>query len=303
MAFAGIFFRLSILPFVHAPCDRNDKLFRREVRTISWLKKSTFSQIFLSSFFACSNFEDLSSSTVHFPMLSGNPYPHSVRKHHLCRSIKRRENIKEPSPGPIIRERELQKIIASDYAATDPSLERRRYEINMLLLFRDVQMKQFLERFSNDVDVYSLESYKRLRAFVNDIPGKDMKYQESRNLFTKDKGFFTEKKEHYLTELAVYWRSQPDQLEMFEYKDIWELVAQRPLAWEGLLEWRPCLANERMHTITRNPVKKNAKARCWPQTSRWSFRSLSRRIVRRVSTAFAFTRASNHRHRRGQSRG
>ncbi|KAL8666830.1 MAG: hypothetical protein Q9202_001070 [Teloschistes flavicans] len=117
--------------------------------------------------------------------------------------MKRRPSDQRPSPEPTPQEIALRRIMGSDYAPTDPSLERRKYEINMLLLFREVQIKHFQKQLPMNVDVHNLDSYKRLVAFVNNIPARDARYQASRQLFTKEKGFFSEAKKQYLTELAV----------------------------------------------------------------------------------------------------
>ncbi|KAI4193759.1 MAG: hypothetical protein LQ350_008166 [Teloschistes chrysophthalmus] len=168
----------------------------------------------------------------------------------------------------------------TDYAPTDLSVKRREYEINMLLLFRDVQNKHFQKQLPMNLDLHHLDSYKRLVAFVNNIPARDEKYQASRRRFTKEKGFFSEERGNYLTELAVYWRSRPDKVEMMEYKEVWEVVAQRPLAWELLPPgWQPS----------------HSETGCWPQKTPWNFGKLSMRIAQRVSAALGFGRASDTR--------
>lgn len=220
-------------------------------------------------------------------------------KNTLWRHMKGREGDQRPSPEAKRQEKALQKIVGSDYAPTDPSLERCKYEINMLLLFRDVQIKHFQKQLPLHVDVHKLDSYKRLVAFVNNIPARDAKYQASRRLFTKERGFFSEETEYYLTELAVYWRSQADKVEMMEYKEIWEVVAQRPLAWEGMPDWQApwqaSLANVRRSTITRGPRVKHSKTGCWPQKPPWNLGTLSVRMAHRVSAALGFGKASDTR--------
>ncbi|KAI4259110.1 MAG: hypothetical protein LQ352_000904 [Teloschistes flavicans] len=216
-----------------------------------------------------------------------------IRNHPLWRYMKRRPSDQRPSPKPTPQEIALRRIMGSDYAPTDPSLERRKYEINMLLLFREVQIKHFQKQLPMNVDVHNLDSYKRLVAFVNNIPARDARYQASRQLFTKDKGFFSEEKKQYLTELAVYWRGQPDKVEMMDYKEIWEVVAQRPLAWECLPAWQPCLVDGRRNTVTGDPTTKHHEARSPPQRSAWKPRILSRGIAHRVSAALRFGRASD----------
>ncbi|KAL9583109.1 MAG: hypothetical protein Q9212_002903 [Teloschistes hypoglaucus] len=213
----------------------------------------------------------------------------------LWRYKKRREGDQRSSPAAKRQEKAMRKIIESDYAPTDPSVERRKYEINMLLLFRDIQIKHFQKQLPMNVDVHNLDSYKRLVAFVNNIPARDAKYQASRRLFIKDKGLFSEGKEHYLTELAVYWKSQPDKVEMMEYKEIWEIVAQRPLAWECLPDWQPSVANERRNTVTRGPTAKHTGTGCWPGKSSWKLGTMSMRMAHGVSAGLGFGSASNTR--------
>ncbi|KAL8626586.1 hypothetical protein Q9189_007720 [Teloschistes chrysophthalmus] len=176
----------------------------------------------------------------------------------LWRYKKRRGGDQRPSPKAKRQEMALQRIMETDYAPTDLSVKRREYEINMLLLFRDVQNKHFQKQLPMNLDLHHLDSYKRLVAFVNNIPARDEKYQASRRRFTKEKGFFSEERGNYLTELAVYWRSRPDKVEMMEYKEVWEVVAQRPLAWELLPPgWQPSVTNERRSTITRDSTAKH----------------------------------------------
>ncbi|KAL8703759.1 MAG: hypothetical protein Q9201_003057 [Fulgogasparrea decipioides] len=151
----------------------------------------------------------------------------------IWQSLRRKKDKNLTTPNPQLnQETALRKIMGFDYPVTDPddsSFQRRKYEINHLLLFRLVQSQKFHNEIPEPMNQQTTESYKRLLASVNSIPGKDKRYRESpRRLATAEKGGF-------LTELAMYWRDLGDKEEMMRYKDIWEYVAQRPLAWEGLV--------------------------------------------------------------------
>ena len=115
-----------------------------------------------------------------------------------------------------------------EYPPSDPAAERRKYEINMLLLFRLYNHKRFHKQIPREMHENAQASLTRLIIFTNTMPGHWAKHRESRGLFRVEK-------EGYLTELANYWRKLPNNEEMMKYKDIWEHVAQRPLAWEGLV--------------------------------------------------------------------
>ncbi|KAI4247453.1 MAG: hypothetical protein L6R40_001401 [Gallowayella cf. fulva] len=133
-----------------------------------------------------------------------------------------------PDPETSKQEAALRKIMETHYPAYDPSADRRRYEINMLLLFRLFITKRFHHQLPEHMDDKTQESLRRLLLFTNTIPGVGKRYQESRR---------REGQEAFLGDLAEYWRSRPNRSEMMMYKDIWEHVAQRPLAWERLPEW------------------------------------------------------------------
>ncbi|KAL8719214.1 MAG: hypothetical protein Q9181_008088 [Wetmoreana brouardii] len=140
------------------------------------------------------------------------------------------------SNSQLTQEKALRKIMEFDHPVSDPddpSVKRREYEINLRLLFRLVQTQRFHNEIPEPMKQQATESYKQLLAFVNNKPGKEKRYRESRGrLFSPAKGGF-------LTELVIYWRDFGEKEEMMRYKDIWEYVARRPLAWERLGEWMP----------------------------------------------------------------
>lgn len=117
----------------------------------------------------------------------------------------------------------------TDYPASDPSADRRRYEMNMLLLFRLSVARRYHKQIPRKLNEKTQESLRRLLLFIHTLPDLRRVYEEYRR----------ERHEVFLTDLAVYWRNLPDNGEMMMYKDIWEHVAQRPLAWEGLPVWHP----------------------------------------------------------------
>lgn len=169
----------------------------------------------------------------------------------------------------------MQKIMESEYPNKDSSAERRNYEINMLLLFRLIKSKQFHKQIPGPMNEKTVDAYHRLVVFVNSMPEKEEKYQKCRQLFARGKEHVTKEKQRYLTDLAIYWKSLPDNNEMMEYKDIWEYVAQRPLAWELLPKWCPCQA------------KQDPRAIVLPQQHKddifASIKALSRRLCRKLS--------------------
>ncbi|KAL8806175.1 MAG: hypothetical protein Q9200_005141 [Gallowayella weberi] len=117
----------------------------------------------------------------------------------------------------------------TDYPACDPTAVKRRYEVNMLLLFRLFITKRFHGEIAEEMDDGIQASLRRLLLFTNTIPQVSKRDHESRQ----------DGHQAFLTDLAEYWRSLPDNEEMMKYKDIWEHVAQRPLPWELLPEWAP----------------------------------------------------------------
>ncbi|KAI4227275.1 MAG: hypothetical protein L6R36_002544 [Xanthoria steineri] len=110
-----------------------------------------------------------------------------------------------------------------DYPASDPSADRRRYEMNMLLLFRLSVARRYHKQIQGEMNDETKESLRRLLFFIHTIPDLRRVYKEYRR----------ERHGVFLTDLAVYWRELPNNEEMMMYKDIWEHVAQRPLAWEA----------------------------------------------------------------------
>ena len=123
----------------------------------------------------------------------------------------------------------LAKIMETDYPASDPSADRRKYEMNMLLLFRLSVARRYHKQIPNEMNDKTQESLRRLLLFIHSISDPKRVY----------KGYRREEHEAFLTDLAVYWKNLPNNEEMMMYKDIWEYVAQRPLAWEGLPTWHP----------------------------------------------------------------
>lgn len=121
------------------------------------------------------------------------------------------------------------RIMEKEYPVSDPAEARLKYEINMLLLYRLYNHKRFHKLISEDMNEKTRHSLTRLIVFKCTLPGQWEKQRASRDLFRVGK-------EDYLTELATYWRSLPTKDEMMRYKDIWEHVAQRPLAWEDLVD-------------------------------------------------------------------
>ncbi|KAL8717528.1 MAG: hypothetical protein Q9225_005235 [Loekoesia sp. 1 TL-2023] len=111
------------------------------------------------------------------------------------------------------QENALKKIMEKEYPISDPAAERRKFH------------KQIPQNMNEPTH----ESLTRLIVFTNTVPGHWEKRRESRGLFRIGR-------EEYLTDLARYWRDLPSNDEMMKYKDIWEHVARRPLAWEGLVE-------------------------------------------------------------------
>ncbi|KAL8760846.1 MAG: hypothetical protein Q9184_002981 [Pyrenodesmia sp. 2 TL-2023] len=121
---------------------------------------------------------------------------------------------------------------------TGPDVEKRKYEIHMFFLFRLYNHKRFHKLIPEVLDEKTHLSLNRLIHFKEHMPGAGAKQKEARTLFQPGK-------EEYLTALAKYWRDLPDNEEMMKFKDIWEHVAQRPLAWEGLVEAKPSPNEER----------------------------------------------------------
>ncbi|KAI4146168.1 MAG: hypothetical protein L6R39_003559 [Caloplaca ligustica] len=144
----------------------------------------------------------------------------------------RRGSEATPRPQPAVQGVALGSVLGAGYPPTDPAAERRKYEVNMHLLFRLYHQKTFHKLIPKAPDGRTRESYVRLVALVNTMPGAAEKRHKAGQIWRVGK-------EGYLTELAKYWRSLPDKKEMMEYKDIWEHVAQRPLAWEGLVDAKP----------------------------------------------------------------
>ncbi|KAI4206544.1 MAG: hypothetical protein LQ346_001034 [Caloplaca aetnensis] len=124
-------------------------------------------------------------------------------------------------------------------------VERDEYEINMFYLFRLFNHKRFHKLIPGDLDEKTQLSLNRLIHFNEHLPGAGAKRQRARTRFRVGK-------EEYLTALAKYWRNLPDKEEMMKFQDIWEHVAQRPLACEGLMEAEPSPNDERHRWTTLN---------------------------------------------------
>ena len=143
-------------------------------------------------------------------------------------SFGRAKNDHSPSASPN-QVTALARIMETDYPASDPSADRRRYEMNMLLLFRLFVARRYHKKIEGEMNDETKESLRRLLLFIHTIPDLRRVYKEYRR----------ERHGVFLTDLAVYWRKLPSNEETMMYKDIWEHVAQRPLAWEGLPAWHP----------------------------------------------------------------
>ena len=146
----------------------------------------------------------------------------------LLRTSTREGNV-EPLAASPSQETALARIMETDYPVSDPSADRRKYEMNMLLLFRLCIAKKYHKQIPEEMSEKTQESYRRLLCFIHTVPDLKKAYKEYRR----------ERHEAFLTDLAVYWKNLPDHEEMMMYKEIWEHVAQRPLAWEGLPAWLP----------------------------------------------------------------
>ncbi|KAI4124856.1 MAG: hypothetical protein LQ338_004582 [Usnochroma carphineum] len=133
-----------------------------------------------------------------------------------------------PKPQTAAHEIALYTVMEKEYPPVNPAAMRRMYEINMNLLYRLYHHKTFHKLIPEEKNERTQESYTRLLDFVHMMPEAWERRREAGRLFRV-------RKEGYLTDLAQYWRSLPDKEQMMKYKDIWEHVAQRPLAWEGLV--------------------------------------------------------------------
>ncbi|KAL8938920.1 MAG: hypothetical protein Q9216_003640 [Gyalolechia sp. 2 TL-2023] len=114
------------------------------------------------------------------------------------------------------------------YPVGDMFDEQRKYEINMLLLYRLYHHKTFHKKILPDMNEKARRSLTQLIVFKRIMPEHWKKHRIARDLFRVGG-------DECLTALAKYWRMLPNNDEMMMYKDIWEHVAQRPLAWEGLV--------------------------------------------------------------------
>ncbi|KAL8871093.1 MAG: hypothetical protein Q9174_003004 [Haloplaca sp. 1 TL-2023] len=172
----------------------------------------------------------------------------------------------------------LDKIINSDYKVQDVSAKRRTYEINMLLLFRFVKFKQFHQTSMDPLDEPTLASYNRLLAFINNLPDRESRVQQYHRIYMRDRKNHHRRDQtpRYLTELWEYWKSLKDNgEEMRRYKDAWEFVAERPLAWEGMEVKNPSWfrREEQMYLRRRNnPSPRGqtfggalARIKSWPE--------------------------------------
>ncbi|KAL8909483.1 MAG: hypothetical protein Q9207_000163 [Kuettlingeria erythrocarpa] len=128
---------------------------------------------------------------------------------------------------------------------TAGDVERGEYEINMFYLFRLFNHKRFHKLIPGFLDEKTQLSLNRLIHFKEHLPEAGAKRQQARTRFRVGK-------EEYLTALAKYLRNLPDKEEMMKFKDIWEHVAQRPLALEGLVEAESSSNDERHRWTTLN---------------------------------------------------
>lgn len=147
----------------------------------------------------------------------------------------------KPKPQTQAQQIALKTVLEKEYPSTDPFAQRRKYQINMYLLFRLYIHKRFHKLIPGEMDDKARYSFNRLIGFTNSM------------ICTGGRGarlLFRVGREGCLTELADYWRSLPDDQEMMKYKGIWEHVAQRPLAWEGLVRVESSRDND------EGPVKK-----------------------------------------------
>ena len=144
----------------------------------------------------------------------------------------------------------LKKIMETEYPTSDPSADRRRYEMNMLRLFRFSVAKRYHKQVTRQMDEKTQGSLRRLLLFIHTIPDLRKRHHEYRQ----------ETDEVFLTDLAIYWKSLPNNEEMMKYKEIWEHVAQRPIAWE-------CLPGMPSRTVTTDLNKEETLsdfATCMP---------------------------------------
>ncbi|KAL8971341.1 MAG: hypothetical protein Q9197_003328 [Variospora fuerteventurae] len=122
----------------------------------------------------------------------------------------------------------LHTIMEKEYPQPAHALAaRRKYEINLYLLFRLYGHKRCHGLIPQEMDARTQASYDQLAHFTI-----SMRFPAG---YDDDLFQGGGEEEGYLTELAVYWRSsRPNHVdEMMKYMAIWEHVAQRPLAWEG----------------------------------------------------------------------
>ncbi|KAI4115358.1 MAG: hypothetical protein LQ345_004017 [Seirophora villosa] len=122
----------------------------------------------------------------------------------------------------------LQTVIGKDRPPTDLWARRRRYELNLYFLFRLYSHKRRHGLIPPEMDDKTGSSYNQLVGYLASLRSA-----------AKYEAFFHVGKEECLTELAAYWRGLAYRDEMMKYRAIWEHVAQRRLACEGLAvaEW------------------------------------------------------------------
>lgn len=117
----------------------------------------------------------------------------------------------------------LQTVIGKDRPPTDLWARRRRYELNLYFLFRLYSHKRRHGLIPPEMDDKTGSSYNQLVGYLASLRSA-----------AKYEAFFHVGKEECLTELAAYWRGLAYRDEMMKYRAIWEHVAQRRLACEGL---------------------------------------------------------------------
>ncbi|KAL8948412.1 MAG: hypothetical protein Q9222_005401 [Ikaeria aurantiellina] len=165
----------------------------------------------------------------------------------LPRSSSYQKATKQAEKKSIVREpldhrTALRRIMGTEYTIDDPSTALRNYEINMILLFRLFNTKKFHGEIPKEMNDKTRMSFQRLLMFINTIPKAQAEYQKRRENLMK-------RSESCLTELVRYWRSLSDRGEMMKYKDIWEHIAQRPLAWECLPLWHPIAPGHKQNMV------------------------------------------------------
>ncbi|KAL8715948.1 MAG: hypothetical protein Q9220_000615 [cf. Caloplaca sp. 1 TL-2023] len=141
----------------------------------------------------------------------------------------------------------LRRILETEYKIDDPSIAVRDYEINMIVLFRMFNARKFHGEIPREMDDKTRMSFKRLLMFINSVPKARAEYQRGRENLMK-------RSEKCLGDLVSYWRSLPDGGEMMKYKDIWEHVAQRPLAWECLPLWHPTAPSQGRRMVDERQI-------------------------------------------------